>query len=160
MGFRTRKVLIIFAAIILICSAVFCILNFDAIKKIKWESFDFKIGPAFLKLPVLSSGAGGCGNSIVEEDLGEECDDGNFSAEDGCNSACQWENVSIAYSWCGTTSCMLCLHFPTGRWSCIRLQLKNFRHRTLLPNPLQQCCCHILLPQSLKQGALKKPGLF
>ena len=105
MGFRTRKVLIIFAAIILICSAVFCILNFDAIKKIKWESFDFKIGPAFLKLPVLSSGAGGCGNSIVEEDLGEECDDGNFSAEDGCNSTCQWENVSIAYSWCGTTSC-------------------------------------------------------
>jgi cysteine-rich repeat protein len=30
-----------------------------------------------------------CGNGIVE--CGEECDDGNFIAGDGCDPACQWE---------------------------------------------------------------------
>src|SRR5262245_56579239 len=40
-----------------------------------------------------ASGAGGgvndnCGNGTVEEDLGEECDDGNTDDEDGCTTDC------------------------------------------------------------------------
>jgi cysteine-rich repeat protein len=34
-----------------------------------------------------------CGDSIVQEGLGEECDDGNDIDGDGCSSSCQWESV-------------------------------------------------------------------
>lgn len=36
-------------------------------------------------------GCDNCGNSIVEAEEGEECDDGNFDDGDGCSSLCTWE---------------------------------------------------------------------
>jgi len=33
----------------------------------------------------------GCGNSVVDENLGESCDDGNTLNGDGCNAICQIE---------------------------------------------------------------------
>ena len=86
-------------AIILICGLiVFAVFNFP---KIIESNNIFKF---------LAAGTGtSCGNGILEESLGEECDDGNLLAEDGCDTSCKWENITRAYSWCGTTDC------PTSR---------------------------------------------
>ena len=46
-----------------------------------------------------------CGDRIIDEAAGEQCDDGNTRTEDGCDNRCRWENVSRAYSWCPTQSC-------------------------------------------------------
>ncbi len=35
--------------------------------------------------------ATGCGNGVVEQELGEECDDGNLSSGDGCSATCHSE---------------------------------------------------------------------
>ena len=34
-----------------------------------------------------------CGNEIVDEGIGEQCDDGNLENDDGCSSTCQNENL-------------------------------------------------------------------
>ena len=36
-----------------------------------------------------SSGCGGCGDGVVEADLGELCDDGNVNSGDGCSADCR-----------------------------------------------------------------------
>ncbi len=36
-----------------------------------------------------------CGNTVVEPDLTEECDDGNLIDTDGCNSACKWDYKDV-----------------------------------------------------------------
>ena len=30
-----------------------------------------------------------CGNGVLDRDIGEQCDDGNLNALDGCNADCQ-----------------------------------------------------------------------
>ena len=102
MGVKKRQVFIIIFFGLLVLSGGFIFINFNVAEKL---SDDFKIWNAALKYPVLGDIVGGCGDGVVDENSGEECDDGNSLPEDGCNSSCKWENVSIAYSWCGTTSC-------------------------------------------------------
>ena len=41
-----------------------------------------------------------CGNGDLE--LGEECDDGNTTSGDGCNTWCHVEDAQIAFTWTGT----------------------------------------------------------
>lgn len=36
----------------------------------------------------------GCGNGVLDEELGEECDDGNLVDGDGCDSDCTWTCTS------------------------------------------------------------------
>lgn len=36
----------------------------------------------------------GCGNGVLDEELGEECDDGNLDDADGCDSDCTWTCTS------------------------------------------------------------------
>lgn len=42
---------------------------------------------------VYSPEQGFCGDGIVEESIGEECDDGNVRDADGCNVQCKKEDV-------------------------------------------------------------------
>ncbi len=35
-----------------------------------------------------------CGNRVIE--MGEQCDDGNSAAHDGCSATCQWETAGVA----------------------------------------------------------------
>ena len=107
MDIKKRQVFMVAFSGLLILSGSFIFINFNVAEKL---SDNLKIWNASLKYPVLGDVVGGsCGNNIAEEGSGEECDDGNSLSEDGCSPSCQWENVSIAYSWCGTTSC------PVGR---------------------------------------------
>jgi len=103
MSSKKLQILIIVFSGIFVLAGILVFLNFNGIKNIE---DGLKIWNAELRYPVLGDGGvGGCGNSVVEESSGEECDDGNSIAEDGCSPSCQWENVSMAFSWCGTTSC-------------------------------------------------------
>ena len=45
-----------------------------------------------------------CGNGAVEAGVGEQCDDGNVVAGDGCDAACQIENLEIPGCGCNVAS--------------------------------------------------------
>lgn len=42
---------------------------------------------------IYSPEQGFCGDGIVDESIGEECDDGNVRDADGCNVQCKKEDV-------------------------------------------------------------------
>ena len=51
---------------------------------------DAEIGQYWVHVNLI---APGCGNNLVEPNLGEQCDDGGTANNDGCNSTCQAEGV-------------------------------------------------------------------
>jgi cysteine-rich repeat protein len=45
---------------------------------------------------------GSCGDGIVQEELGEECDDGNTAGGDGCSSSCESEDADVCATACAS----------------------------------------------------------
>ena len=74
--------------IILICGLiVFAVFNSPQIIEISKSNNILKF---------LAAGTeGSCGNGILEEELGERCDDGNLISGDGCDASCEIENVKV-----------------------------------------------------------------
>jgi cysteine-rich repeat protein len=52
------------------------------------------IGLCFWATPRFARAAGYCGDGILQPDLGEECDDGNFVDRDGCSARCKIEDMT------------------------------------------------------------------
>ena len=64
-----------------------------------WECDDNRIGPTQCE----QVSAPGCGDSVIG--VGETCDDGNISTDDGCTAFCQIELGWVCDNSSGTSSC-------------------------------------------------------